>query len=304
MGEMRMGIVTLTLMASCASSGRANDTTERRPIEVQGHRGARARFPENTLSAFEFAIEAGVDTLELDTGITVDRRVVISHDSQINSKLCLGPGGASLHSEPLIKNLTLAQVKEFDCGTLKNRNFPNQEPVPSHKDKTIPLLSELFELVKNSKNPHAKNIKFNIETKIDPFHPGDTVGVEEFTTLVLDEIKTYGMQERVTLQSFDFRTLDYAKKLGSAIPRSLLYDRRANFLNDATKYDAAIVSPAADLVNVAMLKDLQPKNIKVIPWTVNDEKGWADLVDLGVDGIISDDPGELIKYLKARGLRK
>ena len=173
-------------------------------IDVQGHRGARAAMPENSLAAFDYALKVGVDTLELDTVVTRDGKVVVLHDPAINPKLCLDADGKKLAEPVLVSRLTLAEVKRFDCGTLVNPRFSRSKRI---KDTRIPTLDEVFELVKASKHPAAKTVQFNIETKIDPSRPEATAGPEDFVEAIRAAVATAGVGERVTVQSFDWRTL-------------------------------------------------------------------------------------------------
>src|SRR5271155_5053535 len=120
-------------------------------ILVHGHRGARAMYPENTIPAFRYAIEIGVDFLEMDVAVTKDSVLVISHDPHINGEICTGP-----HPGIAIHELTLSELRQYDCGTLKNPRFPKQQPVPG---TCIPTLDEVLNLSR------LGNVQFNIETK-------------------------------------------------------------------------------------------------------------------------------------------
>src|ERR1041385_6431111 len=107
-------------------------------IQVHGHRGARAIRPENTLPAFEYAIAAGVDALELDMAVTRDNVIVVSHDPYLEPPVCQGP-----QPKATIHELTLAEVKKWDCGAKQNPAFPRQEPVPGTR---MPTLEEVLSL--------------------------------------------------------------------------------------------------------------------------------------------------------------
>src|SRR5437588_7121036 len=96
-----------------------------RKIEVHGHRGARGMRPENTLPGFEYAIAQGVDVLELDMAVTKDNVVVVSHDPHLQPPVCSGP-----QSKAAIHDLTLEQVRQWDCGKVQNPGFAKQTPVP------------------------------------------------------------------------------------------------------------------------------------------------------------------------------
>lgn len=259
------------------------------PIEarilVQGHRGARALRPENTLPAFEYAIAQGVDALELDMAVTKDDVLVISHNPEISSEICNGP-----KLDVPIRSLTLAQVKEYDCGAKKNPRFPKQVPVAGTR---IPTLDEVFDLAPKG------DFKFNIETKIFPDRPELTPAPEEFDRLVLESIRRHHVESRVILQSFDFRTLRAMKKLDPSIPLSALIEGRADFVRAAREAEAGIISPEYHSVTVENVKQAHDAGLQVIPWTADDPDAWRRLVDARVDAIITDDPAALIAWMKA-----
>jgi glycerophosphoryl diester phosphodiesterase len=259
-------------------------------IQVHGHRGARAMRPENTLPAFEYAIAQGVDALELDMAVTRDNVIVVSHDPVLESPVCTGPGGKAV-----IHELTLAQVREWDCGARQNPAFPKQQVVPGTK---MPTLEEVFELA-----PKGKFL-FNIETKSFVDKPELTPPPEEFSRMVLAAIRKHRLEARVVLQSFDFRTLIAMKKLAPEIKLSALYEGPPkDFVAIGKEAGAGIVSPMARLVTVEQVKSAHAAGMEVLPWTVNTPQEWERLANAGVDGIISDDPAALIAWLKANGKR-
>jgi len=275
-----------------------------RPIEVHGHRGARARFPENTLPALEYALKVGADVLEFDLAVTKDDVVVINHDPAINPEICTDEKGGEVEKNQLIRNMTLAEVKKFDCGRKKNLKFSKQTPVPGTK---MPTLEEFFDLIKNSKDPHANTVRFNIELKSDPRRPEQAPAPREFAMMVLSLLKKHNMIQRTVLQSFDHRTLVEAKKLESSITISALTEKEFTGIDYAkiiSEIKPDILSPNAGEITGADVKAVQKLNVKVIPWTVNRPEEWSKLIAAGVDGIISDDPEDLIAYLKEKKLRK
>ena len=259
-------------------------------ILVHGHRGARAMRPENTIPAFEYAIQAGVDVLELDMAVTKDNVVVVSHDPYLEPPVCSG-------SQPkaTIHELTLAQVREWDCGKVKNPGFAKQTPVAGTR---MPTLDEVFALA-----PRGK-FQFNIETKIFADHPELTPSPEDFCKLVLAMIRKHHLEDRVMLQSFDFRTLQAMKKLAPEIALVALWERGdRDFVSIAQEAGAKIVSPHYRLVTPEKVKAAHAAGLQVVPWTANTPADWDKLVAAQVDAIISDDPAELIAYLKNKGLR-
>jgi glycerophosphoryl diester phosphodiesterase len=256
-------------------------------IEVQGHRGARAVRPENTLAAFHYAIKTGADVLELDLRVTKDGVLVVSHDGVLKPPVCRGP-----KPEAGILELTLKQVKQWDCGGERNPAFPRQKLSPGER---IPTLDEVLALA-----PRGK-FRFNIETKMNQTGPP---APEFMAKLVAACIRKHGLESRVNVQSFDFRTLHEMKKLLPGVPRAALYGGKArDFVEIAREADASIISPNYALVTREQVDASHRAGLKVIAWTANEENVWADLVEAGVDGIITDDPAALIVYLKTRGLR-
>ncbi|MCC7382041.1 MAG: glycerophosphodiester phosphodiesterase [Deltaproteobacteria bacterium] len=271
------------------------------PIEVQGHRGARAILPENTLPAFEYALKVGVDVLELDLAVTKDDRLVVSHDPILNPVLCLGPDGKAPAEEVVIRAITLAELKRYDCGTLRNPRFPGQTPQPGAR---VPTLEEVFDLLLRSKHEAAKRARLNLETKLLPARPAWAPAPAEFARLLVAEIKKHHLEDRVIVQSFDHRSLREVKRLLPSIPVATLSGEvYPDFVAMAKSVGAEIVSPNLEFVDRAAVDALHAAGVRVIPWTANTEEQWRQLVALGVDGIITDDPAALIAFLKRQGRR-
>jgi glycerophosphoryl diester phosphodiesterase len=280
---MRVFLVMLVLMTTGFAAAAAR-------IQVHGHRGARAVLPENTIPAFEYAIKQGVDALELDLAVTRDNVLVVSHDPLLNPGICAGPGGSNV-----IRELTLEQVKRWDCGALPNREFPKQTAAPGTR---VPTLDEVFALAA------LGGFEFNVETKIDPRKPQFAPSPEDFARLLLDAIRRHGLERRVIVQSFDFRTLHALKSLAPDIRLSALYGGfPKDYVKIARESGAGIVSPHWRLVSKGRVKSAHAAGLQVIPWTANKPSEWRKLVDAGVDAIITDDPAELISWLKSQGLR-
>ena len=258
-------------------------------VLIHGHRGARAALPENTIPAFEYAIKAGVDVLELDLAVTKDNIVVVSHDQHVNPVIC-----KDAPPQLAIRELTLEQLKRFDCGSLKNPAQPKQKPVPGTK---IPTLDEVLELATRGK------FEFNIETKISAKHPQLAPSPEEFAKLVLDAVRRHKIEDRIILQSFDFRTLHAMKKLAPKMRLSALYEGSPkSFVTIAKEAGAGIISPQYRLVTKEQVDAAHQAGFQVIPWTANTPADWRRLIDCGVDAIITDDPSELVAYrAKLRG---
>ena len=247
--------------------------------------------PENTVPAFEYAIDAGVDALEMDVAVTRDDVLVVSHDPVFNAEICRGQGGVKV-----IHELTFAELRRWDCGSLVNPQFPNQTPVPGTH---IPALEEVLALASRG------NFLFNIETKIFKEHPEYTPTPERFAGLLLQAIDRHKLRARVIVQSFDFRTLVAMKKLAPDVRLAALDEdeKLGDFVKVAHSAGAQIIAPEKGLVTPSRVLEAHKAGLQVIPWTANTPEQWAALIAAGVDGIISDDPAALIAYLKARKLR-
>jgi len=260
-------------------------------ILVHGHRGARARMPENTLPAFEYAIEQGVDALEMDMAVTKDNVIVISHDPILETPVCTGPrNGVVIHT------LTLADVRQWDCGAVQNPKFATQKAIPGTR---MPTLDDVFHLASRGR------FDYNIETKSFPEHPEYTPPPDEFARMVLAKIREYQLERRIILQSFDFRTLVAMRKLAPEIRLSALTETDPRDFPAITGEagHAEIISPYYKLVTPEKVAAAHAAGIQVVPWTVNEPADWDKLIDAKVDAIISDDPASLMAYLKKRGLR-
>ena len=271
-------------------------------VEVQGHRGARHLLPGNTLAGFRYALEVGVDTIELDLALTKDNRFVVIHDLYINGELCLAPGRVRLAEEVAVRDLTLAELKEYDCGALPATDFPLQQSVPG---EAIPTLSEVFELLAASKSPAAGAVQLNIELKGVPARTALMPPPEESARMLLEVVKKRGMLDRVIIQSFDHRNLVELKKLEPGLKISALIGKSLPDLAALAKnLGAEVVSPNWEWITEADVEALHKSGVRVIPWTANTPESWDYLLGIGADGIITDDPKTLIEYLKAKGLRQ
>ena len=260
------------------------------PIQVHGHRGARAVLPENTLPAFEYAIEQGVDAIEMDVILSKDDVPAITHDPILNLAICRSPSG---HRD-IVRTLTFAELREWDCGSLVNPKFPRQQPVPGAR---MPSLDEVLALAGRG------SFLFNIEAKMGRPELDPAPGY--FAQLLLESIDRHNLRPRVIVQSFDFRILIAMKQLAPGVRMAALYEdgRLGDFVSIARTAGTEIVAPEKDLVTSAKVDAAHEAGLQVIPWTANTAQEWDALLAAGVDGIITDDPAALIAYLKKKGLR-
>ena len=251
--------------------------------------------PENTLAAFEHALAMGVDALEMDLCVTADEVVVVSHDPTLNPAICRGPGGMEIAPDIAIRSLRYAELARYDCGSVRNPDYPHQVPVPGSR---IPALTEVLRLGERSR------VWFNIETKIPPGRPSLAPAPAKFAALVLQEVRKQRVEDRTILQSFDYRSLRAMKSLAPKMRLAALDEHgKQDFVTLARSAGADIISPKFNLVTRQQVRAAHAAGLQVIPWTANAPLDWLRLIEAGADAIITDDPEALIAFLKQRGLR-
>ena len=319
----KTGLRRACCAAACALIAVAAMATAAQAFDLQGHRGARGLAPENTLPAFQKALDLGVNTIECDMAITSDGVVVVHHDLWLNPDTTRGPDGQWLQSRgPAIAELTFAELQRYDVGRLKPgteyaKGFPDQQPVDGTR---VPRLADLFDLVRKSGNTQ---IGFDCETKLSPLDPAATLPPEAFARRVIAEIRQGGMQTRTMIQSFDWRTLQVVQKEAPEIrtmyltsPRTLARaadgspspwlagfdpDRHGGTLPKAVHAAGGrIWAPNQTFLTPALRAEARSLGVIVIPWTVNEPAMMNKLLDMNVDGIISDRPDLVQAELRKR----
>ncbi len=287
-------------------------------VDLQGHRGARGLKPENTLPAFAHALTLGVTTLELDCAITKDGVVVVSHDSTLNPDITRAPGGRWLAGggSP-IRQFTYEELRSFDVGRIDPesayaKRFPQQQPVDGTR---MPRLAEVFALARKAGND---TVRFNIETKISPLQGERTVAPDSFAQALIILILKENIASRVTLQSFDWRTLAVVQKEAPQIATVYLTAQQSwqdNLLarQASSPWTAplhvsqfngsvprmvkaaggAVWSPYYGEIAREQVKEAQSLGLKVVVWTVNEPADLRRMIEWRVDGIISDYPNRL-----------
>jgi len=309
------GIFPLLILsfASCtADSQKSSDAmTMPNSFDLQGHRGARGLLPESTIPSFRKALELGVSTLELDVVISADDQVVVSHDPTILASICSHPDGRDV-SEQEQESLRLYEmpyelIRQYDCGSRGHPGFPTQDPLPAYK----PLLSEVIAFGESWSSEYGeKPVRYNIEVKSRP--EGDGVmhpEPDQFVRLVLRTVLAAGVERRVTIQSFDVRSLQSLRAQAPDITLALLIGRTEDRgLEENVRilgFTPPIYSPNYALVDADLVSAVHAKNVKLVPWTVNDPDAMVSLIRLGVDGFITDYPDvavQTIEVLSSPGL--
>ena len=308
-------------------------------FDLQAHRGGRDARAENTLYAFAYAMELGVTTLEMDMQLTKDGRLVISHNPVMNWMLAKGPDGqyAPKQNPPDIRTMNLAEVQQYDMGVMNpaaggyyDLHGKTQIATPGAQ---MPTLEQVFELANAYGN---KKVIFNIETKsyADPEDPyyANSPDPDVFVEKVYEVVKKYNMQNRVTIQSFDWRTLKAMKaiapeltlvalsseqpswgkggmylRIGEKAPSPHLgglniNDFKGDYVKAAKEIGADVVSPYFKELSPDLIDEAHALGMKVVPWTVNSPKDMEMLLAMGVDGIISDQPWVLRDVLIKKGI--
>jgi glycerophosphoryl diester phosphodiesterase len=269
---------------------------ETRPVKTppgfdwQGHRGARGLMPENSVPAFLKALEyPAVVTLELDLAVSKDLQLIVSHEPWFNPAICLQANGDSIGRKEaekhLLYQLTAAEIRDYDCGSLGNPRFPQQQKMRVYK----PTLREVVQLARAAR----PGIRWNIEIKSNPAWDGlRHPPVAEFVALVVKELRDLGIDQTSTVQSFDVRALRELHRQAPDLQLAFLVENMQGFEANLAKLDftPAIYSPYYLFVNAGLVKKCRARGMRLVPWTVNDVKSMRRLIRLGVNGIITDYP--------------
>jgi glycerophosphoryl diester phosphodiesterase len=287
-------IIILALVVACHVA--RNATQAPLPaFDKEGHRGCRGIMPENTIPAMLKAIDLGVTTLEMDAAVTSDGQVILSHEPFFNHAITTRANGQPVtESEERSLNIyrmTYAETQQFDVGLKPNPRFPEQ-----HKMKaTKPLLRDVIDNVEAYlKLKDGSKVFYNIETKSQPatdsiYHPAP----EAFVDLLMKEIISKKIVNRVIIQSFDFRTLQVLHTKYPHIRTAALVENASRSFEEniqALGFSPTIYSPLYLLVTKDLVEKCHQQQMKIIPWTVNDKATIEKLKALGVDGIITDYP--------------
>ncbi|MFP4597328.1 MAG: glycerophosphodiester phosphodiesterase family protein [Persicimonas sp.] len=293
-------------------------------LDIQGHRGAAGLKPENTLPSFEAALDLGVDTLELDVLLSNDDQVIVWHDPYLVAGKCRLPSGETRLPQPnrlskgdsklWIRNLTADQLAGYQCD-----GIPDSKSFPGKNNKAMPLagvqyhivtLSELFAFIETyaesskktgAQRQSAREVRINIETKRDPKHAeyvgdgfnGTDAGILE--RKIVELVQTHELQKRVVIQSFDIRSVRAVGRLDESLELAVLEGKRRVGFNAMHRWGVSTWSPKHGLVERRLVDEAHDYGLKVIPWTVNKRAAMQRLIEMGVDGLITDRPDLLLE---------
>ena len=270
--------------------------------DVHGHRGCRGLLPENSLPGFLKAVEMGCDFLELDVVMSGDGQVIVSHEPWMNEAICITPDGDDLTAEQghalNLYHMTVADIQRYDCGSREQERFPDQEQRNSYK----PTLREVVEAAdEHALMSGAVSPSYNIEIKSDPawygvFQPRP----EPYVEAVIATIDSLGIASRCIVQSFDPAVLEAVHGQRTDITLALLVENKEGLDKNLERlsFKPDIYSPYFELVDRHLLEKLREKDIELVVWTVNEKKDIKHMLQLGVDGIISDHPDRVIAALE------
>ena len=298
-------------------------------FDLQGHRGARGLMPENTLPAFETALALGVTTLELDTVVTADGVVVVHHDRRLAPERTRAASGSWIAdaNPPAILELTAAELAAYDIGRAKpGSRYAQHWPAQASLDGVrIPTLAAVLA---RAEALSGGTVRYNIETKLAPDAPAESPAPEAFAAALITVLREAGVAERAAVQSFDWRTLQAVQQqapqiatvyltaeqpwldtlqrgrpAGSPWLAGLAIDWAQTTLPQAIhRAGGAVWSPYYSDLQEADLREAQRLGLKVVVWTVNDAADMTSLIDLGVDGLITDYPDRARAVMAQKGL--
>jgi len=265
-------------------------------FDYQGHRGTRGLMPENTIAAMLKAIDLSVTTLETDVVFTKDNVAILSHEPFFNHEITTKQNGEVV-TENEEKNLniykmTFAETQKYDVGLKQHSKFLKQQKLAAHKPSLAAMIDSVEAYITKNNLP---KISYNLETKTTPatdkiYHPAPAA----FIDMLMKVVSAKKIEDRVTIQSFDRRTLQYLHKKYPTIKTALLVEAldRNSFRKQLKDlgFTPTVYSPNQALVNANLITECHQRNIQIIPWTVNDKKQILKFKNLGVDGIISDYP--------------
>ncbi len=311
-------LTTILLFASCQpqeshhdselnSQNISNSETAIEPIQFidipspdfQGHRGARGLLPENTIPSFLKALELGMKTIELDLVLTADSVLLVSHEPWFNHQISTHPDGTPV-TEPESRLLNIfkmstAEAQSFDVGSRGNPGFPDQKPKPAIK----PTLKESVLSIENwVQTQNSPQVWYNIELKSDP-HDYDVYYPQPgtYTKLLLEELSQLEILNRTVVQSFDPNILIELRKQNPFVRLAILVGGSDPFETHLNRleFTPEIYSPHYSLVDETLIKKVRENGMSIVPWTINSTEEMQRLLDLGVDGIITDYPNRVPK---------
>ena len=288
-------------------------------MSLVGHRGARGLMPENTIEGFEYILDNGISAIEFDVLLTKDEVPVITHDFYLSKSITRNAeGNWLLNNGPKISDLTVADLQMFDVGGVDKRSsygslYPEQA---FFSDIRIPRLSDLLEL---ACQPKGQNLFLLLELKSEP-----SIDKRNVVEHIVFEIQKRSLSNRVVLHSFDWKLLEQCFLIAPEMPRSYLSQLHESsddpfdtptektspdFASFNCSIPEAIQAAGGHLwcpyfkdITVELVTEAHNLGLPVCTWTVNEVEDIENMIDMGIDGIITDYTDRAKKIFKSRGL--
>ena len=271
-------------------------------LEIQGHRGARGLLPENSIPGFVISIREGADVLEMDLCLAKDGNIIVSHEPWMSHTICTTPEGdeipASREREYNLHQMTTAEIQSFDCGMKTHPRFPDQRHLPVQK----PTLAEVVEVTEEVPLLKSKRqVRYNLEIKHrSDLEPEFCPDAETFAKSVIAEVQRLGIADRTCIQSFSAAALNAVHELAPEMTTAWLTDSEESVATALARisFKPSIYSPQWERIDATDVFELQQQGIRVIPWSVNAPEDLFAVMQMGVDGIITDYPDRLYTVRK------
>lgn len=295
-----IAVVACFGITNCMAQKKMKNKEQPYPVyDREAHRGGRGLMPENTIPAMLNTIDLGMETLEMDTHITADGKVIVSHDEYINPLFSLTPDGKDIPKEDgrkyILYKMNYADIARFDVGLKFYSKFPQQKKIKA----SIPLLADLIDSVQEHiKTTGKRQVFYNIETKSSEKGDGKVnPDPETFVKLLMGVIEHKKIIPWVVIQSFDKRTLQIINKKYPDVRTSWLVDNKKTTTENLNElgFKPFIYSPNSKMVTADVVKECHAQGIKVLPWTPDTKEELDALKALGVDGVITDYPNLLLE---------
>lgn len=295
-----VGMLALTFGCSPKTENQ-EETNERVSLDhfpaffKEGHRGTRGLMPENTIPSMKKAIADGANFIEVDIQISKDKQVLVAHDPHINRDISLLPDGSEIPEEDKFRyalyQMPYDSIRMFDVGSKPVANFPQQKKIKTY----IPTFGELIDSVEAfTRKEGYPPVIYNIEVKARPDQDGVLQPAPaELIDLVMEVVNARNLDNRFYVQSFDIRQIQEVRKRYPGVATGFLTGNGKATLEENLErigFIPEIYSPQFQIATPELVRQVQEKGMKFVPWTVNTVEDMKKLIEMGVDGIITDYP--------------
>lgn len=299
---MKQFIISMCIAAGLLAS--CNNVTKQKEVLIHAHRGGAAIYPENTIEAMKHAVDLGVSYLELDLHVSKDSQVLVSHDAYFNSKKALKSSGDTISADSCkfyrIWEMAYDSVRTYDIGSKPNPRYPRRRNMVAR----VPLVNALIDSVEMYVDSLGLSpVRYNIEVKSWPSKDGVfTPEYKTFADLCMQALLSHQLGDRLLVQCFDARTLNYVHQKYPKVRLSYLVELEegVTFSDFMKRLDFVpyAYSPQYPMVDAALVDSCKVYKMTLAPWTVDKREDILHLVSLGVDEIITNQPDSALIWLK------